>query len=71
MVISPAGASCLTRSMRTFCRDGLGVSCGKEEKRSTEGRGFEGSSPHVVEMWGWSLSSMMSSLREGRQRIFL
>ena len=40
--ISPAKASCMTRSVRIFWRDGLGVSCKKEEKRSTEGIALEG-----------------------------
>ena len=70
-VISPARASCLTRSMRIFWRDGLGVSCKKEEKRSTEGIALEGSSPHVAEILECSLSSRKSSVRDGRQRIFL
>lgn len=70
-VISPTKASCLTRSMRIFWRDELGVSCKKEEKPSTEGIGLEGSRPHIAEILECSLSPMKSSVSDGRKRIFL
>ena len=39
--------------------------------RSTEGMGWVGSNPHLVERVGCSFNSVASSVKEGKQRTFL